>query len=164
MDLIFYYVTWLGSILVLLPATVMIVISFWRSLQASDIILLLGGLLGASLITHLLKLLFSRPRPDMGHGMLVDMPTDFSFPSAHTAQATSFFLSLALIATRMLPIKTSITTWALAVLITAMVGFSRIYLKVHYTSDVLIGAFVGIVWIYILTQLIATFVTGGNHA
>lgn len=158
------YVTWLGSILVLFPSALAIITVFRRVLLFSDNCLILGGVLGTSLIAHVLKILISRPRPIVVQDMIVNMPTDFSFPSAHTAQVTSFLISLALIATRDLPMKTSVVVWSICGLIILTVGFSRIYLKVHYMSDVIAGAVLGIFWVFFLNWFISLIFSGGGHA
>ena len=164
MELFFYYITWLGSILVLLPGALGIVALFWRTLSSADIFLILGGLIGSSLVAHLMKLIFSRPRPHVVDEMLVSMPRDFSFPSAHTAQTTGFFVALALVAYRYTPVKIGSSIWAISGLIMFFVGYSRIYLKVHYISDVIVGAVLGISWSFILNWIIHILFTGGIHA
>lgn len=164
MDIFFLCVTWFGSILVLFPGALLIIALFWRVFSLADVCLILGGILGSSLITHLIKLVFSRPRPSVVQDMIVNMPKDFSFPSAHTAQATSLFVALALITTRYMPMKAGIAAWSLSGLIIFTVGYSRIYLKVHYVSDVIVGAVVGASWVYMLHWLIPLFITGGIDA
>ncbi len=67
------------------------------------------------------------------------MPSDWSFPSAHTAQATAFFLSVSLIAFQVLPPVWATIFAILSLLFVGIVGYSRIYLQVHYVSDVLAG-------------------------
>lgn len=164
MDILFLYVTWLGSVIILFPAAVMVIAVFRNELHLSDISLLLGGLLGASLIAHAMKLIISRPRPIAAQDMLLSMPTDFSFPSAHTAQAASFFIALALVATRYLPEKTNPLIWLGSGCLIILVGLSRIYLKVHYPSDVIAGAALGIGWVLILNWMVQTIFTGSTHA
>lgn len=164
MDIFFFYITWLGSILVLLPTAVLVSAVFRRVLHLTDMYLILGGPLGASLLAHVLKLLISRPRPTVVEDMLVTMPTDFSFPSAHTAQATAFFIALALIASRGLEAKTGLFVWVLCGLVIAAVGLSRVYLRVHYLSDVIAGAALGLVWVYVLNWIIRSMFSGGGHA
>ena len=164
MDLFFLSITWLGSILVLLPAGVTVIALSRRVLHFSDMCLIIGAPLGASLLAHLLKILFARPRPTVVSEMMVNMPPDFSFPSAHTAQAASFFIALGLVASRYLPEKTSAAVWLFCGLLISVVGLSRIYLKVHYISDVIAGAILGVVWVYILNWLIHALFTGGGHA
>jgi len=93
-------------------------------------------------MVHTLKLVFKRPRPAI-ENLLVPMPTDWSFPSGHTAQATAFFLTLAILAARNLPQPAAGLSIAISMLATLIVAYSRIYLQVHHVSDVLAGAFVG---------------------
>ena len=95
----------------------------------------------ASLVLNnlILKNLIARARPyDMIQGLkiLVEAPTDFSFPSGHTASsfaaATVLFLTL--------PKKYGIPALVLA----ALMGFSRLYIGVHYPTDVLAGLISGV--------------------
>ena len=86
----------------------------------------------------LLKPLVGRARPFQSDGsvsLLVSCPGDFSFPSGHTgasfaAAAVMFFA------------RSELWGWALA--LAALIAFSRLYLYVHYPSDVLAGALLGI--------------------
>ena len=164
MDIFFFYITWLGSIILLLPAGVSIIALFRKTLNFADMLLIIGGLLGASLLAHLLKVLCARPRPTVVTDMMVNMPPDFSFPSAHTAQAASFFVALGLLAGRDLPMKTGVAVWLCSGLLISLVGLSRIYLKVHYISDVVAGAILGVLWVLVLNWLIHAVLRGGGHA
>ncbi len=164
MDFFFLSITWLGSILVLLPAGVTVIALSRRALHFSDMCLIISAPLGASLLAHLLKILFARPRPTVVSEMMVNMPPDFSFPSAHTAQTASFFVAAGLVATRGLPPKTGAAVWLCCGLLISCVGVSRIYLQVHYISDVVAGAILGVVWIFILNWLIDTVLKDRGHA
>jgi undecaprenyl-diphosphatase len=141
-DQFFIAVTWLGSLVVLLPCTAILVFFFCRSNRKHEALLLGAGLGLSSLMTYALKPMFKRPRPAI-ENLLVPMPTDWSFPSGHTAQATAFFLALAFLATRCLPQPAAGLTVATSVIAALIVAYSRVYLQVHYVSDVLAGAFVG---------------------
>jgi undecaprenyl-diphosphatase len=91
----------------------------------------------ASLLVHWLKLLFDRERPpvaDPDLGSLVAIPGNPSFPSGHSATAFAAATAVAILCPRMRP-------WALA--IAAAVALSRVYLRVHFPLDVLVGAAVG---------------------
>ncbi len=100
----------------------------------------IAALLGSVVINnYLLKNLVERPRPfDIIEGLhpLVTRPKDFSFPSGHTsssfAAATVFY--------RNLPKRFGM--WML--LLATLIGVSRLYVGVHYPSDVLVGIFVGV--------------------
>jgi membrane-associated phospholipid phosphatase len=138
MDFFFVTITWLGSLYILLPLSVLLCILLLWSGKSGQAILIIFSLLITTLSVHVTKLMFRRPRPSTTE-LLVAVPSDWSFPSAHTAQATAFFLSVTLIAFQILP-----SVWAthfafLSLLLVGVVGYSRIYLQVHYLSDVLAG-------------------------
>jgi undecaprenyl-diphosphatase len=91
----------------------------------------------ASLVVHLLKQAFDRERPpvaDPDLGSLVAIPGNPSFPSGHSATAFAAATAVAILCPRMRP-------WALA--IAAAVALSRVYLRVHFPLDVLVGSLVG---------------------
>lgn len=145
LDLFFTGVTWLGSLAVLAPLTGIACLLLWRWGRKQEVLLITVGLAGASLIVHAVKWLFGRPRPDI-YAPLITMPGGGSFPSAHTAQAVAFFLCLGMMAWRGLPASAA---WAAAILgfaVCLVVGISRIYLQVHYASDVLAGAVIAVLW------------------
>ena len=99
----------------------------------------ISGLLGDFIKDHLKKLIM-RPRPFLDVPSLIPAikpPKSFSFPSGHTTLA----FSVAFIISRILPKRYSIP----AFLIAALVAFSRLYLGVHYPSDILGGICAGYV-------------------
>ncbi len=149
--------TWFGSILVLLPCAMVIGVALQRMQRIHDAILLLGGLGGASILAHLLKLVFARPRPQVDE-MLVAMPNDFSFPSAHTTQAVAFALAFAMVMSKDLTGVEVYSVWTLLALVAGLVGYSRIYLQVHYISDVLAGAVLAIIWVLLFAMFIKKIV------
>jgi undecaprenyl-diphosphatase len=138
MDLFFVTITWLGSLYLLLPLSAvlcLLLLWFGKSEQA----VLIGGSLVMTIISvHAVKLMFRRPRPPTTE-LLVAMPSDWSFPSAHTAQAAAFFLSVTIVAFQVLQPVWASHVALLSLLLVAIVGYSRIYLQVHYVFDVLAG-------------------------
>ncbi len=138
MDFFFVTLTWLGSLYFLLPISVLLCLLLLGFGKGGHTFFISFSLLVTIISVHVAKLMFRRPRPSTDQ-LLVAMPPDWSFPSAHTAQVTAFFLSVTLVAFQVLP-----TLWAslvafLSLLIIGVVGYSRIYLQVHYVSDVLAG-------------------------
>jgi undecaprenyl-diphosphatase len=153
MDLFFKTVTWAGSALVLFPLAAVIAGIFWFRGRGADAVLVGGGLAGAFLLVHGLKRFFARPRPAVDD-MLVTMPDGFSFPSAHTAQAVAFAFACALAAGRGADPATGLLAWGGLGLAALLVGISRIYLHVHYVSDVIAGAVLGVAWVLTLNLVL----------
>ena len=152
MDIFFLTVTWLGSLYVLVPLALLQATLLWYTHQQREALLLVTGLGGTSLICHALKIIFARPRPPVEE-LLVTMPSDFSFPSAHTAQAAAFAMACWLIYSRGMESR---GTWLLALLIAIVlaVAVSRVYLRVHYVSDVLAGGLLGCLWVLTVYRLL----------
>mgnify|MGYP001568025071 CR=1 FL=1 len=112
-----------------------------------DSALLLLGVGGGTALEYLLKILIARPRP-IG-GMILE--TGYSFPSAHATLALIFFSML--IYSFRKDIKNIFlrsTFIAANILMILLVGLSRIYLNVHWTSDVIAGFSLGLFWLTLL--------------
>lgn len=138
-------VTSLGSmaVLVLVTTTAIIYLLLIRkSLEALFVLVAVGG---GQILSSLLKLGIDRPRPDLvSH--LVDVQT-LSFPSGHAMLSAVTYLTLGSLLARIVPGRaTKIYVLCVAVLITLMVGASRVYLGVHWPSDVLAGWCAGFAW------------------
>jgi len=134
-------VTWLGSLWLLLPAAAGLAgYHYFRGRRREGGFILLA-LLTTALLSHVTKLWLARPRPDL-FDAVVAMPADWSYPSAHTMQAAAFALALGLVAGRRVR-----RWWPALVLAVTLVGFSRIYLQVHYPTDVLAGLVAAVFWV-----------------
>jgi undecaprenyl-diphosphatase len=96
-------------------------------------------------ISHLSKLGFARPRPELvPHAAEVFTP---SFPSGHAMLSAVIYLTLgAMIATAQDDRRTKLYVLAFAIMLTLLVGSSRVYLGVHWPSDVLAGWALGAAW------------------
>lgn len=102
------------------------------------------SVLGGELLSTILKLSFDRPRPDIPHATRVFTA---SFPSGHAMLSAVTFLTVAALLTRVHADQRVKTYFlALAVFLTVAVGLSRVYLGVHYPTDVLAGWSVGSAW------------------
>ena len=152
-DLFFKTATWAGSGLVLFPIALIIAGILWLRGRAADALLVSGGILGAFILVHGFKRLFARPRPNV-QDLLVSMPSDFSFPSAHTTQAAAFALACAIALSRYVSTTAGLLIWGCLGLTVLLVGLSRVYLQVHYVSDVVAGAVLGAAWVLTLYRLL----------
>lgn len=137
-DYFFTTITWLGSLYFLLPSLAIFSLFLYWADRSREILFLGLSLTVTVIAVHATKLIFRRPRPEALE-LLIPMPSDWSFPSAHTAQATAFFLTASIIATRLLPPVWAGTCIVASALIVIGVGWSRVYLQVHYLSDVAAG-------------------------
>ena len=145
LDAVFVAITWLGSLAVLLPLALLL---WWRRRGERNAAFVALALIGASAFGHLAKLVAARPRPDL-FPPLIAMPEDWSFPSAHAAQVTAFALAW-LLRPGAAPGRTEITVLFSAV---AAVFASRLYLQVHFPSDVIAGALLATLWVLLLRRL-----------
>ncbi|MBW4661733.1 MAG: phosphatase PAP2 family protein [Drouetiella hepatica Uher 2000/2452] len=112
--------------------------------QNSAALVLAIGLSGSWLLNGIFKSFFRRERPDLWASP--DRPMDYSYPSGHSMSAISFYGLLAADFTQYLDIPLAITA-TLAFAITLGVGFSRLYLGVHWPTDVLSGWIAGGIWL-----------------
>lgn len=134
LDAISAGITWLGSLWLLLPLALL---AGWRLAPRNGAIRAVipaTALLASSGICHAVKFAAARSRPGL-HEALVALPSDAAFPSAHAAQAMALALALALLP----PLRRHPTLGATLVLLALTVGVSRLYLQVHWPSDVVAG-------------------------
>jgi undecaprenyl-diphosphatase len=102
-------------------------------------------MLGAAALDFTLKRAFHRPRPVAFFG---PTPSSYSFPSGHAILSTCFYGVLAgILSARVRGRLAQVCIWGTAVLVIGMIGLSRIYLGVHYPSDVIGGYCAGAVWV-----------------
>ena len=100
---------------------------------------------GGAVISNLLKLAIERPRPDLV-ARLVEVNTS-SFPSGHATLAAVTYLTLGALLSRVeTRRRAKIYVLTVAVVLTVLIGVSRIYLGVHWPTDVLAGWCVGAAW------------------
>ncbi len=131
-------VTWAGSAWLLAPlGAVFCAVLCWRG-RHRDGLVPLAALAGAMLLSISIKALVDRPRPPVEHLQAVGGP---SFPSGHATQASAFWLSLVLVGS-----SRPVGTRALAIVLVLAVASSRVWLGVHYPSDVIAGLGLGTAW------------------
>ncbi|GAA0361310.1 phosphatase PAP2 family protein [Bacillus horti] len=112
-----------------------------------ELILLATVMLGTSILNILLKLIFQRVRPEIN--ILIEQ-TGYSFPSGHSMGAFSLYAILTFILWRHVPSKLGrffLILFSTCMIIT--IGISRLYLGVHYPSDVIGAYFISGFWVFL---------------
>jgi undecaprenyl-diphosphatase len=138
-------VTALGYYWVVLPLLVVVVSFFYQKGWRLSAILLLVSTAGSAVLTTVLKSVFERARPevfDSGYHA-----SFYSFPSGHATVAVGFYGMLTLVLAYRLR---GTARWTLAVsgiLVVLLIGFSRLYLGVHYPTDVVAGYLAALLWL-----------------
>lgn len=137
-------VTWLAQGEITIPLLIAIGgILVYRN-EAIAALILAIGLSGSWLLNGIFKSFFRRKRPDLWASS--QRPMDYSYPSGHAMSAISFYGLLAANLASCLSIPLGITA-SLAGVLTLGVGFSRVYLGMHWPTDVLSGWVAGAIWL-----------------
>jgi undecaprenyl-diphosphatase len=138
-------ITALGGVGVLTLLTLAVAGLLWLQGHHRSVVLVLFSVAGGLLLSTLFKEAFDRPRPDLvPHGATVYTA---SFPSGHSMMAAVTYLTLAVMYARVEPRRAvKIYLIAVATLIILLVGASRVYLGVHWPTDVLAGWLAGATW------------------
>lgn len=138
--------TRLGNAAVLIPIVAVCVLWLLRADRGEAVFVLICAA-GAGIGNQLLKLGFARPRPSIP-APLLDLDS-FSFPSGHAMGTMGFALALGLVAHRRWP-RAGRWVRVAVFAIVAAVGASRVYLGVHYPTDVLAGWALGAAWVLLV--------------
>jgi membrane-associated phospholipid phosphatase len=159
LTLVFRVLTTIGSAAVLIPLTLgAAAVLAWRSRAWRPLWIVAVTLTGSQLLVFAIKLAVARPRPATIFAVIT--ANGYSFPSGH---ATSSLAALGIVAWLAGKLRTSLPVrlaiWAAALAVAAGIGLSRIWLGVHYLSDVLAAWVLGAAW---LTVVITT-ITASTH-
>ena len=131
-----------GSFPLLAPLSVAAVLLRRWNRPADDIALVVIAA-GSAALPWLVKLIVARPRPTFEH---LQQLSSLSFPSEHTTQAAAIYLTIAILLSKGLNRGLRELVILLAVLLAMVVAWSRVYLGVHYPSDVAAGLVLGWGW------------------
>ncbi len=140
-----HLVTTLGDYYVVLPLLAAAVILFYRRGLRLSAVLLVVSTGGSIVLTTVLKGVFKRARPELfDSGYHASF---YSFPSGHATVAVGFYGMLTVILAYRLE---GLARWGVAasgVLVVLLIGFSRLYLRVHYPTDILAGYLAALLWL-----------------
>jgi undecaprenyl-diphosphatase len=158
LDHFFSTITWMGSLWILLPLYLLLTLTVTPHIHHFEKIL--GITFWGTVITvYALKFEFERKRPHF-FGAINELPLDPSFPSAHTAQITAFALGLSLALTAGTQTLYQGLISSLLLLLVVSVSASRMYLQVHFPTDILAGILIAFIWAIIVTWIIKSGVFG----
>ncbi|MCB1290225.1 MAG: phosphatase PAP2 family protein [Mycobacterium sp.] len=126
--------------------TIVCAVAAWRAHSWLPVILGLVGGVGIAVIIATSKTLVGRQRPDPPFALVNSH--GFSFPSGHAAGAAAVGLLSAWMLCRWVvrPWAGQVAVWALTLAVVGLIGFSRLYLGVHFVTDVLAGWLLGAAW------------------
>ncbi len=145
--------TALGGVTVLLLVTLAVVGYLLLVRKFAAMWLVLIAVVGGQLLSTLLKFFIDRPRPDLVPHLSAVYTT--SFPSGHSMMSAVVYLTLGSLLARIVPSRAvKFYFIAVALIVTFLVGVSRVYMGVHWPTDVLAGWTAGLVWA-ILCWLVA---------
>jgi membrane-associated phospholipid phosphatase len=160
----FLFITFLGKHQFLIPANLLLLGYFIFIRSNTEFSIRIAAIALSSLVLMILmKKLFQRKRP---LEPLLKAARGLSFPSGHAIMAVCFYGLLIYFARHSLTngfLKTMLISFLVVLIV--LIGFSRVYLRVHYASDVLAGFIIGILWLWISLSVVKTFrenITDGN--
>ena len=140
--------TWLGSLGVIGLFSVLAFVVMVHSGDRRGAVILTVTMIGALVLENGLKFSFQRVRPTPFFG---SEPLTYSFPSGHALFSLCFYGAIAITAARLVqPAAIKILIWLAMTLLVSAIGITRIYLGVHYPSDVLGGYLVAIAWVAVV--------------
>jgi Membrane-associated phospholipid phosphatase len=152
-DSFFVAFTELGGLIVVPIVTFALFVYLLIKKQYPKALLVSVGVGGAAAIAYILKSVFDRPRPDLWEWLIVE--TQFSFPSGHAVASSALAFCVVILVWR--------TKWrTLAIVLGGIyvlaIGVSRLYLGVHYPTDILGGWLLSTAWVALVTSVIYLYV------
>ena len=147
---VFHVITWIGNFSTLLVVTLLAAGILWRRGERTDAVFVVLALAGAQVLSTGMKLGFQRDRPFFPDPLSTE--STYSFPSGHSLVSLAVYGSIALVLARRLRTRASTCCRcsSAAGALVAAIGFSRLYLGVHFLTDVLAGFAAGAAWLALL--------------
>ena len=143
---VFNKITFFGDELTIAVIAAIVILFFLYFNYRAYAVGLAITLIGAGVVGQVMKVIVERARPN---GLIPSViETSFSFPSGHATIAMAFYGFITYILCMLFPTKKPLIL-TVAIAIIGSIGFSRLYLGVHFPSDVLAGYVLGGVWILI---------------
>lgn len=150
LDSIFNFFSTIGGVIGVIVITGLIFgLLAWRRHFATACVLIIA-VAGGAIINFGLKQLFQRPRPHFWISN-TEPPSSFSFPSGHATMALCLFGALTWVGLKFIRQPLWRLSWSILMLfLIGVIGLSRIYLGVHYPTDIAGGYLSGSIWLVVL--------------
>lgn len=144
-------ITRLGDPAFVIPLTVAVFFWLWWRWRRRIATLFAINCLGGAVLSTGMKLFFGKPRPALWPQLITE--TTYSFPSGHALGSMVLYGFLGYLLVQRFP-RQRAWIYGVAALLIASIGFSRLYLGVHWPTDVLAGYSIGFLWISLCIGLL----------
>lgn len=149
MDKSMQFITQFGGLAFVATITLFFAVTLWRKQYLPGVYLLISGVVGSSVINLVLKSAFSRHRPDLWPKLVQE--GSYSFPSGHAMASLALAACIVIIFWH--------SHWRRRVVFAAVayvvcIGLSRVYLGVHYPTDIVAGWAASLFWVLLCNQII----------
>lgn len=151
LDMLMASVTRIGDPRTVVPLTAIIFGVLWWRLYRLEAQFFALNAFGGAVLSYVLKLAFSKQRPQLWNSPIVE--TTFSYPSGHALGSVVLYGFLSYILATLYPRYARAFYSAVTLLIIA-IGFSRLYLGVHWPTDIIAGYGIGFLWITVCISLL----------
>lgn len=144
LDKVMVFITNIGDPHTVVPLTVIAFVFLLVNRQRLAAAFFAINAAGGVALSYFLKLAFSKPRPQLWNSAIEEVT--YSYPSGHALGSMVIYGFLSYVLAKMYP-RYSATIYTFAVLMIVSIGFSRLYLGVHWPTDILGGYGIGFLWI-----------------
>lgn len=151
LDAIMLAITHLGNPAIVIAVALSFWISLWLQQRLQEAKFFAIACLGASILNTGLKLLFMKQRPELWHRLISE--TSFSFPSGHALGSLVLYGFIAGILAERHP-RFSRLIYIAAIVLISLIGLSRLYLGVHWPTDLIAGYGIGFVWLQVCLAML----------
>ena len=149
----FEKVTWFGNVPVWVGVTLVAALVLARRRWNAELELLLLAVVGTQILTYAMKLGFERERPFFPDPLATE--SSYSFPSGHSSMSLAVYGTLGYIVARHASTRgRQVAALAAAAILVLLIGFSRLYLGVHFLSDVIAGFSLALAWVALCVVLL----------
>ncbi|MGB3787674.1 MAG: phosphatase PAP2 family protein [Phormidesmis sp.] len=151
LDRLMLSITRIGNPQTVVPLTMVVFVFLWWQRYRLEAKVFALNAFGGAVLSYVLKIAFYKPRPDLWPRLITE--TTFSFPSGHALGSVVLYGFLSYLFATLYP-RYDKAFYAIATVLIVAIGFSRLYLGVHWPTDILAGYGIGFLWITVCINLL----------